>query len=73
MFMLFCIGKFFKTCMVLGDFYHTSEFGPFESQAGEMVAFIGSDSESKHSSCVDICPLLQITFLYRVEFGGTFH
>ena len=57
--------------MVLEDFCHTSKFGPFESHAGEMVAYIGSDSDSKCviTSFVTLCPPLCVD--YRVEFGGT--
>lgn len=40
-------GANFKKCMTIGDYFHSSNFGFFDTQAGEMLAYVGSDSDSE--------------------------
>ena len=50
-------GADFKKCMVIGDYFHASNFGVFDSKAGEMLACVGCDSDSK-----DACLLKNLHF-----------
>ena len=46
-------GAHFKKCMIIGDYFHASNFGFFDTKAGEMLACVGCDSDSK--SKLSIC------------------